>query len=53
MLDCALLMRNVPVMWNPLPPMSIGVDRDSVRVSTDSAPLALESTTPVRMRPDA
>jgi hypothetical protein len=23
-LDCALLMRNVPVTWNPLPPMPVG-----------------------------
>ena len=23
-LDCALLMRDVPVMWNPLPPMHVG-----------------------------
>jgi hypothetical protein len=33
-LDCALLMRNVPVTWNPLSPMSIGVNGDSVRASS-------------------
>jgi hypothetical protein len=33
-LDCALLMRNVPVTWNPLPPMRTGVDRHAVRASS-------------------
>jgi hypothetical protein len=33
-LDCALLMRNVPVTWNPLSPMPVGIDGDSVSTSS-------------------
>jgi hypothetical protein len=33
-LDCALLMRNVAVTWNPLSPMPVGANGDFVRVSS-------------------
>jgi hypothetical protein len=33
-LDCALLMRNVPVTWNPLTPMPVGIDGGSVPASS-------------------
>jgi hypothetical protein len=28
-IDCALLMRDVPVRWNPLPPMTVDARRDA------------------------
>jgi hypothetical protein len=34
MLDCALLMRNVPVTWNPLSPMPVSINGDSVPASS-------------------
>ena len=33
-LDCALLMRDVPVTWNPLSPMLVGINGNSVRTSS-------------------
>lgn len=33
-LDCALLMRNLPVTWNPLPPLPVGSNGERVPASS-------------------